>query len=74
MCKNKILSIELDVKTIPYIYVWRSNMRNTGKYYKLNRVDNGFNGRRFVRGVKMAAALYGRQSGAEYIQHLGTMW
>ena len=64
MCKNAILSIELDVaRSCPRIYVWRSNMRNTVKYYSLNRDDNNFNGRRFVRGILMASELYRRQSG-----------
>jgi hypothetical protein len=66
MCRNKINEIQLDTGNWgPIIYVWRDNLdaiNDDPGFYTCAREDNGFNGRRFVRGILMASELYRRQT------------
>jgi hypothetical protein len=63
MCENKIRVIEVSTGWhFPLISIARED--NYPVTYYLDKVDNGFNGRRFMRGIKMVAALYRRQSDA----------
>jgi hypothetical protein len=67
---NKIVSIEIKSVDIypPEIYIYRNYDKDLEpNVYPCYRADNGFNGRRFLRGVQMAAELYRRQADASGI-------
>jgi hypothetical protein len=62
MCKNKIRVIEVSTGWhFPLISIARED--NYPVTYYLDKTNNGFNGRRFVRGVKLVSALYRLQAG-----------
>jgi len=66
MCKNKIFDICLysHAHKNPRIVIYRGIKAGyrPGIYF-MGHFDNGFNGRRFVRGIKLVSALYRMQSG-----------
>jgi len=62
MSKNKIIYIEINSwsRFMPDITIHRHG--GIDHLYDLDKIDNSFNSRRFLRGVKMASELYRRQS------------